>query len=156
MTAGTVDTIAKLQTLAAGVTGIVTAPTTKYPVALDTASLPAVLTYAGSATTRAITLSPLHRRMDRTYYMACYIEALGQNTSNQRIQNSMALLQRFLDMLITNRNLADGVRVVGEVRDSGIISGADLIAGNAGYLVYNSQAYTGFVLEISVVEVNRA
>jgi hypothetical protein len=68
----------------------------------------------------------------------------------------MALLQRFLDMLITNRNLADGVRVVGEVRDSGIISGADLIAGNAGYLVYNSQAYTGFVLEISVVEVNRA
>jgi hypothetical protein len=51
MTAGTVDTIAKLQTLAAGVTGIVTAPTTKYPVALDTASLPAVLTYAGSATT---------------------------------------------------------------------------------------------------------
>jgi hypothetical protein len=93
--------------------------------------------------------------MDRTYYMACYIEALGQNTSNQRIQNSLALLQRFLDMMITNRNLADGVRVVGEVRDSGIISGADLVISNAGYLVYNSQAYTGFVLEISVVEVNK-
>jgi len=156
MTAGTVDTIAKLQTLAAAVSGIITAPTTKYPVALDTASLPAVLTYAGSATTRAITLSPLHRRMDRTYYMACYIEALGQNTSNQRIQNSLTLLQAFLDMLITNRNLATGVRIVGEVRDSGIISGADLVSGNAGYLIYNGQPYTGFVLEIATVEVNRA
>lgn len=156
MTAGVADTISKLQTLAAAVTGVATAPTSSYPSALDTAALPAVLTYAGPAITKAITLSPAHRHMERTYYMACYIEPIGQNTSNQRMQDGLTLLQRFLDALMTNRNVAAGARLIGDIRDSGITSGADIVSGNAQYLIYNGQPYTGFVLEIRLIEVNRA
>jgi hypothetical protein len=57
---------------------------------------------------------------------------------------------------MTNRQIATGVRVTGDIRDSGVTSGQDVIAGNAQYLVYNGQPYTGFVLEMRVVEVNRA
>lgn len=156
MTAGVADTIGKLQTLAATVTGIVTAPTGSYPPALDTAVLPAVLTYAGPAITKAVPLSPVHRHMERTYYMACYIEPIGQNTGNQRMQDGLTLLQRFLDLLLTNRNVANGVRLIGDIRDSGVTSGQDVISGNAQYLLYNGQPYTGFVLEIRLIEVNRA
>lgn len=156
MSAGITDTIVKLQTLAATVTGVVSAPTTSYPNALDTAILPAVLTYAGPATTTAVTLSPAHRQSERTYYMACYVEAVGQNLNNTRIQDALTLLQRFLDLLMTNRNVAAGVRLIGDIRDSGITTGADLVSSNAQYLTYNGQPYTGFVLEIRLIEVNRA
>lgn len=155
-TSGVSDTISKLQALAATVTGVTSAPTTSYPNALDTVALPAVLTYAGPAITKALTLSPAHRHMERTYYMACYVEPIGQSTGNQRIQDALTLLQRFLDLLITNRNVAAGVRLIGDIRDSGVTSGQDVVTGNAQYLVYNGQPYTGFVLEIRLIEVNRA
>ena len=156
MSAGITDTIVKLQTLAATVTGIVSAPTTSYPNALDTAILPAVLTYAGPAITTAKTLSPAHRQSERTYYMVCYVETVGQNLNNTRIQDTATLLQRFLDLLMTNRNVAAGVRLIGDIRDSGITTGADLVSSNAQYLTYNGHPYTGFVLEIRLIEVNQA
>jgi hypothetical protein len=156
MSAGVSDTITKIQTIAAGITGVISAPTSSYPNAVDTAGLPAVLTYSGPATTTALSFGPVHRRTERTYYVACYVEPLGQNTNNQRIQDALTLLQRFLDVFMTNRQIATGVRVTGDIRDSGVTSGQDVITGNAQYLVYNGQPYTGFVLEMRVVEVNRA
>jgi hypothetical protein len=156
MTTGVADTISKIQAFAAAVTGVTSAPATSYPNALDTASLPAVLTYAGPATTTALTFGPTHRRTERIYYLACYVEPIGQNTSNLRIQDTLTLLQRFLDSFMTNRQIAAGVRTTGDIRDSGVTSGADMVSGNSQYLVYNGQPYTGFVLELRVIEANRA
>jgi hypothetical protein len=84
------------------------------------------------------------------------VEPIGQNTSNLRIQDTLTLLQRFLDSLMTNRQIAAGVRTTGDIRDSGVTSGADVVTGNSQYLVYNGQPYTGFVLELRVIEANRA
>ena len=52
--------------------------------------------------------------------------------------------------------MANGVRLIGDIRDSGVTSGQDVISSNAQYLLYNGQPYTGFVLEIRLIEVNRA
>lgn len=155
-TSGVADTIAKLQAFAGAITGVSSAPTASYPNAIDTARGVTVLTYAGPATTTALTLGPTHRRSVRTYYVVCYVEAIGQNTSNQRLQDALTLLQRFLDTFMTNRIIADGVRTIGEIQDTGISTGRDIVTSNDQYLTYNGQPYTGFVLEIQVIEVNQA
>ena len=146
---GVNGTIALLQNLASTVTGIRYAPQVGYPSSLDTAKLPAVLTFASSATTTPISTS--FRKIQRDYLLTCFVDVLGQATSRIRMDLTIELLDAMNNLIVPNRHLADNVRIL-QTQDSGVMTGADIAYGNADNLVYNGQPYTGFVMTITVIE----
>lgn len=146
---GVNGTIALLQNLASTVTGIRYAPQVGYPSSLDTAKLPAVLTFASSATTTPTSTS--FRKIQRDYLLTCFVDVLGQATSRIRMDLTIELLDAMNNLIVPNRHLADNVRIL-QTKDSGVMTGADIAYGNADNLVYNGQPYTGFVMTITVIE----
>lgn len=85
--------ILELQAINVSVTGITSAPTS-YPAALNTADLPCVICWPGPATWSRPSLGDL-QRMDRTYLIRVYVEALGQNQWDTAIQDCITLLDAF-------------------------------------------------------------
>lgn len=153
---GISGTIALLQNLVATIPGIKYAPQTSYPPALDTAKLPAVLTFSSDALTtpisnRVIAAGPSFRKIERTYTLTCYVDPVGQSTARLRIDLATELLDAINEIIVPNRHLSDTVRIQ-ETRDSGVISGANVVTGNADNLVYNGQPYVGFVISALVIE----
>lgn len=153
---GVNGTIALLQNLASTVTGIRYAPQVGYPSSLDTAKLPAVITFASSATATPISnrvtpTSTSFRKIQRDYLLACFVDVLGQATSRIRMDLTIELLDAMSNLIVPNRHLADNVRIL-QTQDSGVMTGADIAYGNADNLVYNGQPYTGFVMTITVIE----
>ena len=150
MTAGVQDTITKIQALAATVSGVTSAPSA-YPTAIHTSELPMVLTWAGQATTKAITFAGAKRTSERTYELACFIDPYGQDTAGSRLNSANALLQALLDKF-TNAVIAAELRVIDQITDTGIVTGDSGYAGIQSRLIYNGQGYTGFVLALRVLE----
>ena len=148
--AGVPDTIAKIQALAATVSGVTSAPGA-YPSAVHTSQLPMVLTWAGQATTKAVTFAGVKRVSERAYEVACLVDAYGQDTASSRLNNANVLLQAMLDKF-TNTVIAAELRVIDQITDTGIVTGDSGYAGIQARLIYNGQGYTGFVLSVRVQE----
>jgi hypothetical protein len=153
---GVAGTIALMQNLAETITGIKYAPQVGYPPALDTAKLPAVLTFASDALTtpisnRVTATSASFRKIERAYSLTCYVDPIGQSSARVRMDLCIELLDAFSDVFVPNRHLAETVRIL-DTRDTGIVSGANVVTGNADNLVYNGQPYAGFVMSITVIE----
>ena len=153
---GVSGTIALLQNLAATVVGIKYAPQTGYPPALDTAKLPAVLTFASDALTtpisnRVTATSTSYRKIERTYQMTCYVDPVGQSSARIRIDLAIELLDAISQIIVPNRQLNSTVRIL-DTRDTGIVTGANVVTGNVDNLVYNGQPYSGFVLSATIIE----
>ena len=153
---GVSGTIALLQNLAATVAGIKYAPQTGYPPALDTAKLPAVLTFASDALTtpisnRVTATSTSYRKIERTYQMTCYVDPVGQSSARIRVDLAIELLDAISQIIVPNRQLNSTVRIL-DTRDTGIVTGANVVTGNVDNLVYNGQPYSGFVLSATIIE----
>lgn len=153
---GVSGTIALLQNLAATIVGIKYAPQTGYPPALDTAKLPAVLTFASDALTtpisnRVTATSTSYRKIERTYQMTCYVDPIGQSTARVRTDLAIELLDAISAIIVPNRQLNSTVRIL-DTRDTGVVTGANVLTGNADNLVYNGQPYSGFVLSATIIE----
>lgn len=149
---GVITVIELLQSLHAGIEGVVTAPV-KYPGALNTANLPAVIVWPSRATTTMVTARAKQLRVERIYSCRCYVEPSGQ--SNYDIPSKLAidLLPRFIEAYFRNQTLMDGYAEIVSVADTGIMSGGDL-AMQAG-LTYAGIAYRGFVTSLTVIELLR-
>lgn len=148
-------TIALAQQRALTVPGVVYAPAGSYPPSLDSALLPAVLTFPGPAGV------PTYQRsardlysVTRTYYVTFYVNAIGQGHRNNKIQDAIVMLQEALDAFLHNRHLDLDVVIMGVTDDTGITSGRETAGANDQYLTYNGQPYFGFVLSVNIEEVN--
>jgi len=148
-------TIALAQQRASTVPGIVYAPPGNYPPALDSALLPAVLTFPGRSGVPTYSRSARDLySVTRVYYVTFYINAVGQGKLTNKIQDGVVFLQEALDAFLHNRHLATDVVIMGVTEDSGI---AGLTSGqeiNDPYLTYNGQSYFGFSLAVNIEEVN--
>lgn len=151
MSAGVIDTIAKIQAIAAGIQGVKRAPTA-YPASINTSDLPMALTWAGPARSDILTFKVIKRTSVRTYDIAVYVEPVGQDTGNNRIQAALVLLERFLDVYLSNIPLAENLRVVEFIQDTGVVTGDSSYSGSQGRLIYNGQIYTGFVISLTIQE----
>lgn len=148
-------TIAFAQQRAMTVPGVVYAPPGNYPPALDTALLPAVLTFPGPAEVPTYSRSARDLySVTRTYYVTFYLNTLGQGNRNNKIQDGIVMLQEALDAFLHNRHLDSDVVIMGVTNDTGITSGRETAGVNDQYLTYNGQPYFGFVLSVNIEEVN--
>ena len=153
--AGVTDTISLIQTIAGGITGVKLAPAT-YPSSVNTSDLPMALTWAGPATSQPYTFGVVKRKSVRTYEIAVYVETLGQDIGHNRIAATNLLLQRFLDTFLTNTQLAANLRIIDEIRDTGVVTGDSSYVGLQARLIYNGQPYTGFVMSFTINEIMAA
>lgn len=151
--AGVSSVITAFQTLHAGITGVKTAPTA-YPGKVTTADLPMVLTFPGQAITQMRTFGAnpaLSKRSSlRDYSIRLFVEPAPQDRYDNVMQSSITLLQRFLDEYYDNFILAANLAHIVEVRDSGVVTGGDLV-GDRG-LMYAGIVYTGVIFEVNVQE----
>lgn len=147
--AGVKDVITTFQSLHAGIQGVASAPTA-YPRSVNTADLPMVLTFPSQAITEMRTFKTVKRSSVRDYSVRLYIEPSGQDRYDNVMQIGITLLQRFLDRYWSNYVLSENLVHIQEIRDSGIVTGGDLV-GDRG-LVYAGVAYTGVIFEINVQE----
>ncbi len=99
---GIVQTINLIQTVNATISGVRKAPqVAQYPVKADTPDLPLVLTVPAAGQWHHSGIGGALKRMDRVYRIVCFLEPLGQNELPARFQDSMNLLQAFVDMWLT-------------------------------------------------------
>lgn len=147
--AGVKDVITVFQSLHAGIQGVKTAPQA-YPGSINTSDLPMVLTFPGQAITDMRTFKAVKRVSVRDYSVRLFLEPAGQDRYDNVMQSGITLLQRFLDTYWSNFVLAENLAHIQEVRDSGVVTGGDLV-GDRG-LMYSGIAYTGVVFEINVQE----
>lgn len=153
--AGVSNVLDAFQRLHVGIEGVTTAPT-KYPGSISTSELPMVLTFPSQAVTNMETFRPHNRFSNkrvslRDYSIRLFIEPVGQDIYDNVMQTGITMLQRFLDTYYDNFVLGDNLAQIREVRDSGVITGGDLV-GERG-LFYAGIAYTGIIFEINVEEV---
>jgi hypothetical protein len=150
--AGVTSTIALIQAIAAGIPGVKLAPS-RYPASVNTSDLPMALTWAGPATSQPLTFGIVKRKSVRTYDVAVFVEALGQDIGHNRIAAANTMLQAFLDAFLTNTQLAANLRITDEIRDTGVVTGDSSFSGTQARLIYNGQAFTGFVISLVVNEI---
>ena len=98
------DVIAALQTVHAGIAGVVSAPT-QYPTALNTNDLPMILVFPGQGSSSQEAMNSL-RRQDRTYLVRCYVDPVAQGIRDENVQLAIALLQRCIEAYINPATIA--------------------------------------------------
>jgi hypothetical protein len=150
-TSSITNTISLIQTVAAGITGVKSAPTT-FPSKLDRPQLPYVLTFPEAATTSQSTFQQTHRTTIRDYSVRCYVEAIGQNITTNRIATAITLLQLFIEEFETNRELLAGITIIDSINDSGIITGGTALTSGLIKMNLADTLYTGFFLTLKVRE----
>ena len=154
--AGVSDVLGVFQRFHAGIEGVTSAPTV-YPGSVNTSDLPMVLTFPSQATTNLATFQPktmganqAKKTSLRDYSVRVLIDPAQQDTYDATMQRGITLLQRFLDAYWDNHVLSQNLVHLREIRDSGIVTGGDLV-GDRG-LMYAGVAYTGIIFEINVQE----
>lgn len=136
-------TISKLQSLHAGITGIVSAPTER-PASLSSVKLPFVFVTPGPANWNPHALGL--KREEREYTVEVIAGAVAQGRGiDQNYQKAIGLLDAFGDLYINNQTLDNTVDHIGvdggRWRDSGVQN--ITIAG---------VAYWGFTIVLPVTE----
>ena len=134
-------TIATLQAKNALITGVTTAPT-KFPASINTADLPLVLVLPGEGSwgTQAIGL----KRQDRIYRILVYVEAVGQATIDERMNDVIPLLQAFGAAYLSDISFLSDSNI-----DQVQIPFTD---GGAVVLPYAGNDYTGFEMRVTITE----
>jgi hypothetical protein len=144
----TPSTIAALQTLHAGITGIKSAPTA-YPASLGVNQLPLVVVWPGPATSERHGYTELGIQ-ERLYMVRVYVAPVPQGILNTLLQTTIALMDRFVATYLDGDNviLSNGAELGTEnIRDSGLDSGE----GNT-VLVYAGVQYHGFQFQVPIRE----
>ena len=142
-------TLAALQTLHATLSGVTSAPT-DYPAALNTSTLPIVLTWPGPAEWKRAALGL--NRQARDYHVKVYVGPVASGQGNNQVtQTAITLLNAFglayiLDANVTLSGAVDHIGGDGKgnpapVADSGITE-----------LEYAGVRYHGFEFRVPVVE----
>lgn len=143
-------TIAQLQMLHRGIEGVKLAPVI-YPGSLNAADLPLVLVWPGRGVTRAVTARGVIQKTERIYSVRVFVDAIGQNNYDAPAQESINLIERFLDCYLSNMSLMDGYIQIVQIDDTGPTSAG---AGQTP-LYFAGNAYRGFACELTVVEVSK-
>jgi hypothetical protein len=141
--------IAALQTRNAAITGIAKAPTA-YPGSLNTAHLPLVLVWPAASQSHQNSIGDL-RRSDRTYNLDVYVAPVAQGQGvDQEIQNSITLLQRFIDAYAN----AEDSDLIGGSPQATIKASEQSPIQDTGIVVlkYAGTDYHGFRLQVGVYE----
>lgn len=116
-----VNTLAALQELHAGITGIATAPTTLKGY-YDTARLPLVWAHPGPTPPGGGWLaSPGLHHYNRVYYVDCFVMPEGQGAGlDEGYQLCVTLLQRFGLAYLADPNLSGQIAHFVTIEDSGV------------------------------------
>jgi len=137
-------TIAALQSVHAGVSGIASAPTAM-PSNLDQATLPVALVWPGEATwqMQAIGL----QRQERTYIVRVFVAPVAQGIAgpDEGYQECAALVQRIGAAYLDDLTLGGTVDQITEIRDSGV-------SGGGFELLWGNVPYWGISYRVTVVE----
>jgi len=151
-----VNTIAQLQALHAAIEGVKSTPVV-YAGSINTAQLPLVIVWPARATTRQLTSSGVRTagshplvRSERVYSVRVFVEAVGQNDYDAPAQQSIALLEKFLQTYFSSNVLADGLTEIISVNDTGVMAGGAYVE-NLG-LTYAGNQYKGFICNVTVME----
>lgn len=143
-------TIAQLQMLHRGIEGVKLAPAV-YPGSLNASDLPLVLVWPGRGTTKPVTARGAVQKTERRYSVRVYVDPVGQNNYDAPAQESIALLDRFIDCYLNNMSVMDGYIQIVQIDDTGPTSAG---AGQTP-LYFAGNAYRGFACELTVVEVSK-
>lgn len=141
-------TIAQLQMLHLGIEGVKLAPE-KYPGSLNAADLPLVLVWPGRGITKPVTARGHVQKTERRYSVRVFVDPVGANNYDAPAQESIALLDRFIDCYLNNMSVMDGYIQIVQIDDTGPTSAA---AGQTP-LYFAGNAYRGFACELTIVEV---
>src|SRR6478736_4038687 len=95
--------IIALQTIHASIPGVVSAPLV-YPNAINTNDLPMMLTFPGQGTSSQEAMNSL-RRQDRTYLVRGYVDPISQGIRDEKIQQTITLLQLCIEAYINPDNI---------------------------------------------------
>ena len=119
---------------------------------IDTASLPAAMVFPEGGQRQQYAFRPSFRET-RAYSIRVYLSPVGEKTINIRFRRSLALLQELLTQFDQNRVLAPGLTVIGDIADSGIISGKNIMTRDFDKMLLAGVAYVGFALTVNVLEI---
>lgn len=143
-------TIAQLQMLHRGIEGVKLAPVT-YPGSINASDLPLVLVWPGRGVTKPVTARGAVQKTERRYSVRVYVDPVGVNNYDAPAQESITLLDRFIDCYLNNMSVMDGYIQIVQIDDTGPTSAG---AGQTP-LYFASNAYRGFACELTVVEVSK-
>lgn len=135
----TPDVVAALQSLHAAIAGVATAPIAM-PASLNTADLPCVLVWPGTATWRQQAVGL--RRLEREYIVRCYVAPVAQGKGvDEGWQAALALLDAFGQAYENDIALGGMVDQIASVVDMGL-----------GVHVFAGIAYHGFEYRLKIVQ----
>ena len=144
-------TIDLLQTLNAGITGVVSAPLlAQYPTVLDTASLPMVIMWPTGG--QFYIKGGGWKVATRTYALICWVAPIAQNDVPSNLAISAPLLQRFIDAYIDADNIQQAIPPTYQVT---IRSGQDNQHADDGIrsdLTFGGKPYHGFIIHVHIHE----
>lgn len=137
-------TIAALQAVHAGITGIGSAPT-DMPSNLEQVKKPTVLVFPVEATWNLAAIEL--RRQERTYEVRCYVQPVAQNVAgiDAGYDACVALIERFGQAYLTDITLGGVVDTIRAISDRGI-------SGGGFELMWAQVAWWGFIYRVTVVE----
>ena len=148
------DTINAMQALHAGVDGVENAPqVVQYPTAIDTAARPYVITWPGPATWHHEGMGGSPRRQDRTMFVLCYIDPLGQNDIPTRLASGILVMQRLVDVWLTPSSIALHNPTAAEPWQTTVEESSNSPHSDEGIvsnLMFRGVPWTGFQLSVRV------